>query len=235
MKTIVIIPTYNEKSNIAEIIEKLFSLKINSLEVLVVDDNSPDGTAEVVRKLAQKYPVNLIVRSEKRGLGTAYTAAFKNILSQSGSSDVVIQMDADLSHDPAVIPVFLNQIKNCDVVLGSRYIKGGGVKNWNFFRRIVSRWSNVYARVILGLPYRDLTGGFKCWKREVLEKIDLDSLSSVGYNFQIETTYKAHRLGYKICEVPITFTERKQGESKFNLGIIVESFIKVLRLKIKNE
>ena len=235
MKTIVITPTYNEKSNIAEIIEKLFSLKINSLEVLVVDDNSPDGTAEVVRKLAQKYPVNLIVRSEKRGLGTAYTAAFKNILSQSGSSDVVIQMDADLSHDPAVIPVFLNQIKNCDVVLGSRYIKGGGVKNWNFFRRIVSRWSNVYARVILGLPYRDLTGGFKCWKREVLEKIDLDSLSSVGYNFQIETTYKAHRLGYKICEVPITFTERKQGESKFNLGIIVESFIKVLRLKIKNE
>ena len=235
MKTIVIIPTYNEKSNIAEIIEKLFSLKINSLEVLVVDDNSPDGTAEVVRKLAQKYPVNLIVRSEKRGLGTAYTAAFKNILSQPGSPDIIIQMDADLSHDPAVIPVFLNQIKNCDVVLGSRYIKGGGVKNWNFFRRIVSRWSNVYARVILGLPYRDLTGGFKCWKREVLEKIDLDSLSSVGYNFQIETTYKAHRLGYKICEVPITFTERKQGESKFNLGIIVESFIKVLRLKIKNE
>ncbi len=235
MKTIVIIPTYNEKSNIAEIIEKLFSLKINSLEVLVVDDNSPDGTAEVVRKLAQKYPVNLIVRSEKRGLGTAYTAAFKNLLGEPDPPDIIIQMDADLSHDPVVIPVFLNQIKNCDVVLGSRYIKGGGVKNWNFFRRIVSRWSNVYARVILGLPYRDLTGGFKCWKREVLEKIDLDSLSSVGYNFQIETTYKAHRLGYKICEVPITFTERKQGESKFNLGIIVESFIKVLRLKIKNE
>ncbi|MDP3800099.1 MAG: polyprenol monophosphomannose synthase [bacterium] len=233
MKTIVVIPTYNERSNILEIIEKIFALNINGLEVLVVDDNSPDGTADVVKELSNKYPIKLISRAKKEGLGKAYVSVFKQILLAQDKPDYIIQIDADLSHNPKNILNFLNKIGECDLVLGSRYIKGGGTENWDYVRKMVSRFGNIYAQFILSLPYKDLTGGFKCWKREVLEKIDLDLLSSTGYNFQIETTYKAHKLGYKICEVPITFTERKTGKSKFNLGIIWESFIKVLWLKLK--
>lgn len=233
-KVIVVVPTYNEKENLPVLAEKVFGLNIPNLEILVVDDNSPDGTADAVRELAQKCPVQIIVRNEKRGLGTAYAAAFKSVLGRPDKPDYIIQMDADLSHDPADIPHLLAKIKTCDVVLGSRYIKGGGVENWNWLRRCISRFGNIYAQFVLNLPYHDLTGGFKCWRRAVLEKISLDDLSSTGYNFQIETTYKAHRLGYKICEVPIIFTERKIGRSKFNLGIIWESFIKVLWLRIKN-
>ncbi len=234
MKTLVVIPTYNERSNIAEVIEKIFELNINGLEVLVVDDNSPDGTANVVKELTGKYPIKLLSRIKKEGLGKAYVDAFKSIIKVQDRPDYIIQMDADLSHSPKNILDFLRKIGEYDVVLGSRYIKGGGTENWDPVRKMVSRFGNVYAQIILSLPYKDLTGGFKCWKREVLEKINLDSLSSTGYNFQIETTYKAHRLGYKICEVPIIFTERKVGKSKFNLSIIWESFIKVLWLRIKN-
>lgn len=228
-----VVPTYNEKENLPVLVGKVFNLNIPGLVMMVVDDNSPDGTAQVARELAQKYPVKAMVRDKKRGLGTAYTTAFKYLLDQPNKPDYVIQMDADMSHNPAEIPVFLNKIKICDVVLGSRYVKGGGVRNWGCLRRLVSRVSNSYARFVLGLPVRDLTGGFKCWRSEVLEKIDLDSLSSVGYNFQIETTYRAYKLGLKICEVPIVFTERKLGSSKFNLKIILESFIKVLLLRIR--
>ncbi|MBI2052164.1 MAG: polyprenol monophosphomannose synthase [Candidatus Sungbacteria bacterium] len=232
-KVAVVIPTYNEKENLPVLVEKIFNLNVPGLEILVVDDNSPDGTAMVARGLSKKYPVRVMVRDQKRGLGTAYAAGFKLILNQPDKPDFIIQMDADLSHNPAEISVFLNKIKTCDVVLGSRYIKGGGVVNWNFLRRLVSRLSNIYARLILGIPVRDLTGGFKCWKREVLEKINLERLDSVGYNFQIETTYKALQAGFRVSEVPIVFTERKFGSSKFNLGIIAESFIKVLLLKLK--
>ena len=232
MKTLVVIPTYNEGSNITEVIEKIFELNINGLEVLVVDDNSPDGTADVVKELTGKYPIKLLSRIKKEGLGKAYVSAFKSIISAQDRPDYIIQMDADLSHSPKNILDFLRKIGEYDVVLGSRYIKGGGTENWDPVRKMVSRFGNIYAQIILSLPYKDLTGGFKCWKREVLEKINLDSLSSTGYNFQIETTYKAHRLGYKICEVPIIFTERKVGKSKFNLSIIWESFIKVLWLRI---
>ncbi len=233
-KTVVVIPTYNEKSNIEELIAKVFALNIAGLEVLVVDDNSPDGTGDVVRGLSRRCPIKLISRAKKEGLGTAYIAAFKSILNQDDKPEYVIQMDADFSHDPAMIPIFLNKIKECDVVLGSRYIKGGGVKNWGLWRRLISRGSNVYARLILGLPFSDLTGGFKCWRRATLEKINLDALSSVGYNFQIETTYRAYKSGFKVCEVPIIFTERKLGRSKFNLSIIVESFLKVLFLRFQS-
>ena len=227
-------PTYNERENIKVLISQLFDLHVSGLEVLVVDDSSPDGTADVVRELVLKYPVGLIVRDQKMGLGTAYVEAFKHLLNQTIKPDYIVQMDADLSHDPSVMPIFLEKIKSYDLVLGSRYIKGGGVANWNFLRRLISRTSNTYTRYILGLMIKDLTGGFKCWRREVLEKIDLSKLSSVGYSFQIETTYKAYKLGFKICEVPIIFKERKTGQSKFNLGIIWESFIKVLWLKIRN-
>ena len=246
---VVVVPTYNERENIKVLISQLFDLHVSGLEVLVVDDSSPDGTADAVRELALKYPVGLIVRHQKMGLGTAYVEAFKHILNQPNNfpvscdsikkeslkkPDYIIQMDADLSHDSSIIPIFLEKIKSCDLVLGSRYIKGGGVENWNFLRRLISQTSNIYTRYVLGLSIKDLTGGFKCWRREVLEKIDLSKLSSVGYSFQIETTYKAYKLGFKICEVPIIFKERKTGQSKFNLGIIWESFIKVLWLRIKN-
>ncbi|MEK7501008.1 MAG: polyprenol monophosphomannose synthase [Patescibacteria group bacterium] len=229
-RTIIVTPTYNERDNLPELVERIFSLGLADTKLVVVDDNSPDGTAEVAEELAQRYPIDLIRRGQKSGLGTAYAAAFKKILPER--PDYIIQMDADLSHEPEVIPQMLQEIQNCDVVLGSRYVAGGKIKNWDITRRLVSRWGNFYARLILGLPYRDLTSGFKCWRREVLEKIDLDKLSSVGYNFQIETTYRAHRLGYKVCEIPITFTERKTGVSKFNLGIILESFVKVILLRL---
>ncbi|MEK9186607.1 MAG: polyprenol monophosphomannose synthase [Patescibacteria group bacterium] len=240
MPVFIVIPTYNEKENLPVLLEKIFDLKIPDLKALVVDDNSPDGTGRLADELKLKYP-NLAVlhRQQKEGLGRAYVTAFKTVLTSyrpdkdSRHSDYIVQMDADLSHDPAVIPTMLDKIKTCHLVIGSRYIKGGRTVNWDFFRKLISRFGNFYARIVLGLPYKDLTGGFKCWRREVLEKIDLESLSSTGYNFQIETTYKAHQLKFNICETPITFTERKTGKSKFNFRIMLEAFWKVLMLRIR--
>lgn len=269
-------PTYNEKENLPVLVEKIFALQIPDLKMVVVDDNSPDGTGDLALELSKKYPISVIRRPEKMGLGTAYAEAFKLILQKfqieereypspnplplrrgggegvglSSSPDVensvsnitgkrndlatdlIIQMDADLSHDPAAIPLFLEHIKNHDVVLGSRYIAGGKIENWDFLRRLVSRFGNIYAKAVLTLPYQDLTGGFKCWRRAVLANLDFNKLSSTGYNFQIETTYLAHKAGHKICEVPITFTERKFGASKFNLPIMLEAFWKVLMLRL---
>lgn len=235
MKSVIVIPTYNEKDNLGILIEKIFSLKIPELSLLIVDDNSPDGTANLAAEFSKKYPIQIMRRQEKTGLGKAYVAGFNEILRQDQKPDFIIQMDADLSHNPEIIPKMIEKIKECDLVLGSRYIPGGKIENWDFFRKLVSRFGNIYARIILGLPYRDLTGGFKCFRRKVLEYRDLGSLSSTGYNFQIETTYKAHKKGYKICEIPITFTERKSGVSKFNLGIILESFWKVLLLRFSKD
>lgn len=224
-------PTYNEKDNLPVLAEKIFNLNIPNLTLVVVDDNSPDGTGELADKLAESYPIKVIHRPQKLGLGTAYTTAFEQILKEK--PEYIIQMDADLSHDPIMIPKMLKNITTCDVVIGSRYVKNGGIENWSWPRRLISRFGNIYARLILNLPYRDLTGGFKCWRREVLEKIDFNSLSSIGYNFQIETTYRAHKLGFKIKEIPIIFSERKIGASKFNASIILESFIKVLLLRFR--
>lgn len=232
MSVIVVTPTYNEKENLGALVKAVFGLEISGLKMIVVDDNSPDGTGDIAEKLSGIYPLRVIHRSRKLGLGSAYVFAFQKIL-QEDRPDFIVQMDADWSHDPIVIPRFLEAIKNCDLVLGSRYIPGGKIENWDFSRKLISRFGNLYARLILGLPYQDLTGGFKCFRREVLENIDLDSLSSVGYNFQIETTYKARQKGYKIVEIPITFTERKFGSSKFNLKIILESFLKVFLLKLR--
>jgi dolichol-phosphate mannosyltransferase len=233
MKTVVIIPTYNELGSLESLISSVFSLAIADLSVIVVDDNSPDGTGVLAEELALKYPITVIHRPEKRGLGTAYVEAFRSILDSKIPPDYVIQMDADLSHNPKDIPRFLEKIKECDVVLGSRYVRGGGTENWSIARELISRFGCFFSRVVLGLPYRDLTGGFKCYRREVLEKMNLDSLSSVGYNFQIETTYRAHTQGARICEIPIIFVERKSGVSKFNISIIIESFIKVLELRFR--
>lgn len=232
MSIVIVTPTYNEKENLGVLARAVFDLEIPGLKMVVVDDNSPDGTGEVAEEFSKIYPLEIIHRAQKSGLGLAYVFAFKKVIKEYGP-DFIAQMDADLSHDPIVIPRFLEAIKNCDLVLGSRYILGGRVENWGFLRKLISRFGNTYARLVLRLPYRDLTGGFKCFRREVLENMDLDSLSSVGYNFQIETTYKAHQMGYKIIEVPIVFTERKFGSSKFNLKIILESFFKVLLLKLR--
>jgi len=229
-KVYIIIPTYNEKDNIVGLLDQIFNLRINNLNILVVDDNSPDGTGQLVENLKAKYSnLDILHRPQKAGLGKAYVAGFKEVLNKG--ADYIFEMDADFSHDPKHIPEFLAEIKNYDLVLGSRYIRSGGVENWNFTRRIVSRFGNIYARIILGLPIKDLTGGFKCYRRVVLEKIGLANLSSVGYNFQIETTYKAHQAGFKIKEIPIIFTERREGKSKFDVKIILESFWKVSTLK----
>ena len=233
MSVIVVIPTYNEKESLSILVEKIFSLRGPDLKIIVVDDNSPDGTGELAENLAKKYPIEAIHREKKMGLGTAYVEAFKKILSKMPEADYVIQMDADFSHDPVVIPRMFEKMGNCDLVLGSRYVIGGGVENWDFFRRLISRLGNFYARLVLGLPYKDLTGGFKCFRRNVLENLNLGSLSSVGYNFQIETTYRAYQKGYRVCEIPIIFTERKAGVSKFNFGIILESFWRVILLKFR--
>ncbi|MEK7641131.1 MAG: polyprenol monophosphomannose synthase [Patescibacteria group bacterium] len=229
----VVTPTYNEKDNLPILVERIFALKIPDLHLMVVDDNSPDGTGKVADELRQKYSALTVIHREKKsGLGTAYVEAFKTLL-HVVVPDFIIQMDADLSHDPEVIPAMLEKIRDCDVVLGSRYIPGGKTVNWDFFRKMISRFGNIYARIILGLPYHDLTGGFKCWRKDFLKKMNLEKLSSVGYNFQIETTYLAHKLGAKICEIPITFTERKVGTSKFSLMITLEAFWKVLTLRFK--
>ena len=232
IQTHLVIPTYNEKENITKLLPKIFSLPLEGLHVLIVDDRSPDGTGEAAEQLRTTYPnLTVIHRPQKAGLGTAYVAGFKAAL--ACGAEFIFEMDADFSHDPAYIPQLLEAANHADLVIGSRYVPGGGVSNWNWPRRLISRFGNGYARIVLGLPYRDLTGGFKCYRRAVLEKIDLDRLSSVGYNFQIETTYKAHRLGVRVIEVPIVFVERAEGTSKFDLKIMIESFWKVILLKFK--
>lgn len=233
-KTIIVIPTYNEKNSLPKLLEQIFSLNIEGLNILVVDDNSPDGTGRIVDELKKDNPqIDILHREKKQGLGKAYVAGFKEALDRG--ADYIFEMDADLSHDSKYIPEFLKAIQDYDLVLGSRYIKDGGVSNWNLSRRLISRFGNIYARLILGLSYYDLTGGFKCYRREVLESIGLDDLSSVGYNFQIESTYKAHNKGFKIVEIPIIFTERTEGDSKFSIKIMIESFWKVLELRFKNK
>ncbi|MBI2610078.1 polyprenol monophosphomannose synthase [Candidatus Giovannonibacteria bacterium] len=232
-RIIVLTPTYNESENIENLIKRVFGLSIPNLKMIVVDDNSPDGTAEIVRKYIEIYPIELICREKKQGLGPAYVEGFKKALSDRPA--FIIQMDADLSHDPGLIPDLLVKIKTHDVVLGSRYIEGGKIENWDRFRMLVSSLGNLYARTVLDVPIRDLTSGYKCWRPEALRKINLESLSSLGYNFQIETIYRAYMNKSKICEIPIVFRERKLGRSKFNLPIMVESFFKVLVLRLREK
>lgn len=231
----VVIPTYNEKGSLAELIQQIHRLNIENLNSIVVDDNSPDGTGEAADELASTFPTRVIHRSHKEGLGRAYVHAFTELreLPTEIQPHYIIQIDADLSHNPADIPRFLEKIKSCDVVLGSRYIRGGDIENWGTLRRFISRFGNIYASLVIGLPIRDLTSGYKCFRFEVLKELDLPSISSIGYNFQIETTYRAYKKGFRVCEIPIIFTERKTGTSKFNIGIIVESFWKVLLLRLQ--
>ena len=230
MKILIITPTYNERENIEILLARLPEI-VPKAHVLVVDDNSPDGTGRYVKERAAAASwIHLLERPGKQGLGTAYCAGFAWALSRS--YDIIIQMDADLSHDPVQIPEMLNLIQYNDLVIGSRYIKGVNVVNWPLSRLILSWSANIYARVITGVPVWDLTGGYKCWRREVLDNLNIATLESEGYSFQIETTFRAYTLGYRIKETPIVFVDRTIGDSKMSKGIIFEAVWMVIRLKL---
>jgi dolichol-phosphate mannosyltransferase len=229
-RALVIIPTYNEKENIRPIVELVLSQAPN-LEILVVDDNSPDGTAAIVNEMAQANPrVHLLSRAGKLGLGTAYIAGFKWGLARGYA--YLIEMDADFSHDPREIPNMLKAIQQADLVLGSRYIDGVRVVNWPLSRLFLSKGASYYVRIITGLPIYDPTGGFKCFRRKVLETIELDEVRSNGYAFQIEMTHKAWMMGFRVREIPITFADRSAGQSKMSGHIVREALWMVWSLAL---
>ena len=231
MKKMIIIATYNEKDNIEKILAEVYE-NVPDVHVLVIDDNSPDKTYEIVESLAAtKYSgkLFLIKRAGKLGLGTAYVAGFNWGLARD--YDAIGQMDADFSHNPKYLPSMFEALKTYDLVLGSRYVAGGGVVNWSLKRKLISRGGSLYAKIILGLPQNDLTGGFKCFRREVLETIDVNQLKSTGYSFQIETTYKTYLNGFKIKEIPIVFEDRVLGISKMSGNIFKEAILMVLALR----
>ncbi len=228
----VVIPTYNERENIAELIQRI--LEMSRFRVLVVDDNSPDGTAAVVAELAADEPrVGLLLRPEKRGLGSAYVAGFRRALAEGAA--FICEMDADFSHDPSYLPQLLAAAETrYDLALGSRYVPGGGTTDWGIIRQLISRGGNLYARAILGLPVMDATGGFRCYRRRVLETINLDDIQSNGYAFQIELVYRTMRAGFRIGELPIIFPDRRVGRSKMSRRIVLEALINVWRLRFRN-
>jgi dolichol-phosphate mannosyltransferase len=214
MKNLIVIPTYNESENIQEATKRIFNLGLD-LEILVVDDNSPDGTGEIAERLAaDNQKIHVLHREGKLGLGSAYVEGFKYAL--SNGYDLIFEMDADLSHDPGYIPDFLDKISEYDVVLGSRYLTGVNVVNWPLKRLLLSYYANWFARIVTGLSVRDSTGGFKCFRRKVLESIDLDKIHSEGYAFQIEMSFRAWKKGFRICEIPIIFYDRRKGRSKLS-------------------
>ena len=225
----VVVPTYNERENIGALIPRI--LEQPRFRVLVVDDGSPDGTAEVVADLARDEPrVGLLSRSGKQGLGTAYVAGFRRALDEG--AEFVFEMDADFSHDPRYLPALLDATEaRYDMTLGSRYVRGGGTENWGLGRQLISRGGNIYAGTILGLPVADATGGFRCYRRRVLETIPLDRIRSNGYSFQIEMVYRAQRAGFHIGEVPILFPDRRVGQSKMSRRIVLEALVTVWRLR----
>ncbi len=228
-KTLIIIPTYNEMDNIKNLIHELLELYPNS-NILIVDDNSPDGTSDFVKKMGdQDKRIHLLWREKKMGLGTAYVAGFKYML--ENGYDYAVQMDADFSHDPKDIEKFMKKLNEYDLIIGSRYKTGVNVINWPMRRLLLSYFANYYSRFITGLPIHDCTGGFKCFKRDVLKSIDLSKIKSNGYSFQIEMNFKAWKKGFKLGEVPIIFTDRVQGKSKMNRKIIFEAVYMVWKLR----
>jgi len=230
MKAIVIIPTYNESQNIVKLIEKIFSVA-PEIHILVVDDNSPDGTAELVEKLMQSDDrLHLIRRPGKLGLGTAYIAGFKYALEKG--YDAIFEMDADFSHNPEDISRFLEALQDADLVIGSRYLTGVNVINWPLRRLILSYFANMYTRVITGMPIKDATGGYKCFRASALKQIDLDKVKTNGYGFQIEMNFRLWAKGFRVKEIPIIFVDRMNGESKMNKKIIIEAVFLVWKLKL---
>ena len=232
MKTLIIIPTYNELDNLPKLLPEVLA-KNSEINVLIVDDNSPDGTAAFVEnEMKNNDRIHLIKRSSKQGLGTAYISGFKYAL--QNNFELIFEMDADFSHDPKEIPKFLDEIKDSDLVIGSRYINGVNVINWPMRRLLLSSFANVYTRIITGMPVHDATGGFKCFRRKVLESINLDQVRSNGYAFQIEMNFKAWKKGFKVKEIPIIFVDRMKGQSKMSRKIVREAVTMVWKLRIKS-
>jgi dolichol-phosphate mannosyltransferase len=227
----VCLPTYNERENLEPMVRALGEVLVDEGAVLVIDDNSPDGTGEIADRLARAHDwVHVLHRPRKEGLGPAYLAGFARALELG--ADLILEMDCDFSHDPADVPGLAAAAAAADLVIGSRYAPGGGTRNWGLLRRLISRGGSLYAQVLLGVPVRDLTGGFKCYRRAVLETIDLDAIHSKGYAFQIETTYRAIRAGFRVVEVPIVFVDRQVGGSKMSKAIVLEAVWKVPLLRI---
>jgi dolichol-phosphate mannosyltransferase len=225
-----VIPTYNEAENLAGFLAAVLLKLPEDARILVVDDNSPDGTGRIADRLAEdEERIEVLHRTQKEGLGPAYVAGFREALAQGAG--LILEMDADFSHDPAYLPRLLEAAKRADLVIGSRYVEGGGVSDWSLLRRAVSRGGSAYARLVLGVGIRDLTGGFKCFRREVLEAVDLDSVDARGYAFQIEVTYRALRAGFNVVEVPIVFRDRHAGSSKMDSSIAVEAAWRVPRMR----
>jgi dolichol-phosphate mannosyltransferase len=230
MKSLVIVPTYNEADNIVPLIQKVHSVH-PTLEILVVDDGSPDGTGKLVESLRQNGVgrLHILNRSGKQGLRAAYVAGFNWGI--ANGFDYLIEMDADFSHNPEILPKIISSLDQADAVVGSRYVDGGGTSNWNFFRKLISRSGSLYARSILGLKIRDLTGGFNGWRKKTLQSIDLESLQSDGYAFQIELKYRASCRGFRLVEIPIVFVERRAGASKMSGKIFLEAIHRVWAIR----
>jgi dolichol-phosphate mannosyltransferase len=228
----VILPTYNEAENLERIVGAVLEQLPPSGTVLVVDDSSPDGTGEIANRLARSNEsVRVLHRARKEGLGPAYLAGFH--LALDAGAQRIIEMDADFSHDPAYLPRLIGATENADLVIGSRYVPGGGVTEWGPMRRFISRGGSAYARTALGLPIRDLTGGFKCFRREVLEAINLDTIEARGYAFQVETTYRAIKAGFRVVEIPIVFRDRRDGTSKMTRAIVAEAIWRVPAMRFR--
>lgn len=226
------VPTYNEAANIERLVAEARHHLPDPRRILIVDDNSPDGTGRLADEMAASHEdVEVLHRTVKEGLGPAYVAGFKRAL--AGGAARAISMDADFSHDPADLRRLVDASREADLVIGSRYVEGGEIAEWGPMRRFVSRGGSTYSRLALGLPIRDLTGGFKCYRREVLESIDLGSLQSLGYAFQVETTYRAWRSGFRVVEIPIRFTERREGASKMSRAIVAEAIWRVPALRFR--
>jgi len=226
---LIILPTYNEKENIDKLIQEILAQSL-SLDILVVDDNSPDGTGQVVEDLKKNLPQLFILHhGEKQGLGRAYIAGFKWALEKG--YDYIFQMDADLSHQPKYLPILWEKLKENDLVISSRYIKGGGIVGWPWYRLFLSRFASLYARIILGIKINDLTGGFNGYRKEVLKNIAFEKIISQGYAFLLELKYKAVRNGFKATEIPIIFIERRKGKSKINKRIIWEAVVNCWKLR----
>ena len=235
-KALVVVPTYNEKDNIGTIISKIFdqdvSRYVSAMEILVVDDNSPDGTAALVKNIREtNSAVHLLERPAKQGLGKAYVAGFTFALQHD--YDYILEMDADLSHDPVYLPDFFEKIQSSDLVIGSRYLHGVNVINWPLSRLLISYFGNLYARMVTGFPVRDATSGYKCFRASVLRQIDLTKVSASGYSFQIEMNYRIWKLGFKLCETSIIFYDRQLGQSKMSANIVKEGLLLVWKLRIK--
>lgn len=241
MKFLIVVPTYNEIQNLRGLVENIFQVVdtkahlygVEKVHVLVVDDNSPDGTGQLADELAKKEPrISVLHRPQKNGLGKAYVAGFAWGL--DNGYDAICEMDADYSHNPVYLPEFWRLLKENDVVIGSRYVDGGGVRNWGPGRKIISRGGSVYARTLLGMPMQDMTGGFNAWRKKVLEEVDLSSLRSEGYAFQIELKWRAWKKKFKIVEFPILFEDRTAGKSKMSKKIVIEAMMRVAGMRLSS-